>query len=393
MKQRRRHPLDVPTPVAVALADFCRRADAVTDPRSVRDALSLLDAGQDPLVLLIAGAAPGAKPLGPFAVIDIVLEGMTPQDAARRQREGRYDLVSFIEVPEAPPAPPPSPKRAPEASPEKPAAKRRRKKAEAKAALTERIAPKKRAPRGEAPVAPPPPPRESPAVSLWLKRDLPRGRGRFANVETTKARAAKLLEPQKREELEALIAQHGHRVAVQQALAAQYMGRKGEPLSLAEVETAIAKHGLRPTLEAKERELLVTAVTEAKGSFFRAAAALGMKPEELDHVALNSGAQLELARIREHHAREALAHGNVRLKLDLLERGKYLADLGVERRFREALTIELKELLDALLPGPADVKELATAAARAHGLDAEKLRRAMDRTGLSAQYAVQLSSP
>src|SRR5581483_4109014 len=82
---RKRHPLDVPTPVAVALADFCRRAGAVTDPRSVRDALSLIDATLDARVLELAAAPPQMKPLGPFAVIDM-LDGMTPQDASRRQR-------------------------------------------------------------------------------------------------------------------------------------------------------------------------------------------------------------------------------------------------------------------------------------------------------------------
>jgi hypothetical protein len=387
MKQRKRHPLDVPTPVAVALADFCRRAEAVTDPRSVRDALSLIDAAQDARVLALAGAAPEMKPLGPFAVIDI-LDGMTPQDAARRQREGRYDLVSFIEVPDSPPPPVLAPAAEPEETPAKASKPKRTRKA--KQTIAERIAPLKRAPKGSVadPPAPPPP---APKVSTWRKRELPVGRGRFTRVDAVKARAAKLLEPHKREELEALVTQTGHRVALWQALANHYTGRSGEDLALTDVEAAVAKHGLRAQLEQREREMLIAAVTDAQGSRFRAAGALGLKPDQLDHIALNCGADAELAQIREHHAREALAHGNLKQKLDMLERGKYLADLGVERRFKEVLTVELKELCDRQLPGPSDVKALVAAAARAAGLSAEKLRRAMDQTGLSAQYAAQLA--
>jgi hypothetical protein len=388
MKQRKRHPLDVPTPVAVALADFCRRAEAVTDPRSVRDALSLVDAAQDARVLAMSGAAPEMKPLGPFAVIDI-LEGMTAQDAARRQREGRYDLVSFIEVPDAPPPPlAPPPDTEPDEAPAKASKPKRTRKA--KQTMAERIAPVKRAPKS-AEAAPPAPPPESAKVSTWRKRELPVGRGRFTRVDAVKARVSKLLEPHKREELEALVTQTGHRVALWQALANHYTGRSGEDLALADVEAAVAKHNLRAQLEQREREMLIAAVTDAQGSRFRAAGALGLKPDQLDHIALNCGADTALSQIREHHAREALAHGNLKQKLEMLERGKYLADLGVERRFKEVLTGELKELCDRQLPGPADVKALVAAAARAAGLSAEKLRRAMDQTGLSAQYATQLA--
>jgi hypothetical protein len=387
MKQRKRHPLDVPTPVAVALADFCRRAEAVTDPRSVRDALSLIDAAQDGRVLELAGAAPAMKPLGPFAVID-VLEGMTPQDASRRQREGRYDLVSFIEVPDVPmPAPPPSP--ASDANEAPPRAAKTKRTRAPKQTVADRIAPVKRAPKGTVAEVPAEP--KAPPVSLWRKRELPVGRGRFTRVDSVKARASKLFEPHKREELERLVSQSEHRVALWHALENQYTGKSGDALALADVEAAVAKHGLRAALETRERELLITAVTEALGSRFRAAGALGLTPAELDHISLNCGAEAELARIREHHAREALAHGNLKLKLDLLERGKYLADLGVERRFKDALALELKELCDKQLPGPVDLKELVAAAARAAGLNAEKLRRAMDQSGLSAQYAAELA--
>jgi hypothetical protein len=48
-----------------------------------------------------------------------------------------------------------------------------------------------------------------------------------------------------KEELEALIRQHGHRVALRRALEPSYAGRGGEALSLAEVEAALVHHELR----------------------------------------------------------------------------------------------------------------------------------------------------
>jgi hypothetical protein len=42
---RKRHPDDVPTPVAVAVSDFCRRARVPAPPALVRDALAGKDAG------------------------------------------------------------------------------------------------------------------------------------------------------------------------------------------------------------------------------------------------------------------------------------------------------------------------------------------------------------
>jgi hypothetical protein len=136
----------------------------------------------------------------------------------------------------------------------------------------------------------------------------------------------------------------------------------------------------------------VAAVTETKGDVGRAAFTLGMKPDELEHVILNSGAQQDVGRIREHHAREALAHGNLRLKLDLVERSKYLADLGVEKRFRESLALELTELLDRSLSAAKDLDGLLLDASRREGLAYDKLKSAVDRTGLSAQYRRRLAS-
>jgi hypothetical protein len=227
---------------------------------------------------------------------------------------------------------------------------------------------------------------------VFKKRDLPKPRGRFTRVDLTRAKVHKLLEPQMREELEALIAQHGHRVALRRALEPLYLGKKGEPLVVADIEEALLHHDLRQTIAEREKALLVAAVTEARGDLHRASATLGMRPEELDHVALNCGASADIAKIREHHAREALAHGNLRLKLELCEKPKYLADLGVEKRFRDALARELTELLDRALGEATDLHGLVQAAARREALPYEKLKAAVDRTGLSAAYRRRLAS-
>jgi len=388
MRQRKRHPLDVPAKVAVALADFCRRAGAVVDPRTVRDALSLLEASQDERVLKLAATEPLAKPLGPFAVVEILETNASAHEVAQRQSEGAYAQVDLKDVEEqivSSPSPPPQPSPQASASEKKP----RR----PKQTLESRVAPKVR--RAGDPAPPPPAripaPRASPRYAAFKKRDLPKGRGRFTRVDVMKAKLHKLLEPHMKEELEQLIAQHGHRVALKRALDPIYFGKKGEALTVADIEGALLHHELRTLIAEREKQLVIAAVTEARGDLHRAGLTLGMRDDELDHIVLNSGALSAIEQIREHHAREALAHGNLRLKLDLIDQPKYLANLGVEKRFRDALAVELSELLDASLAKAADVDALVREAARQSGLPHEKLKAAVDRTGLSAAYRRRLA--
>lgn len=388
MRQRKRHPLDVPTPVAVALADFCRRAGATVDPRTVRDALSLLDAAEDSRVLAFCSVDPLARPLGPFAVVEILETSGSAHAVAEREKAGEFDAVPLADFAEEPKTVAAAPAPAPLPSPPAATPKKRRSKSD----LTARVAPKHR--KAGAPPTPPrpPAPRASPRYSVFQKKNLPLPRGRYTRVDLTKAKVHKLLEPHMREELEALIKQHGHRVAVKRALDPIYLGKKGEALQVSDIEEALLHHDLRTVIAESEKQLVIAAVTEARGDLGRAAATLGMRTEELDHVVLNCGAAAEIAKVREHHAREALAHGNVRLKLELLGKPKYLADLGVEKRFRDALALELTELLDKALFAAKDVDGLVHEVARREGLPYEKLKVAVDRTGLSAAYKRRLAS-
>ncbi len=393
MRQRKRHPLDVPTPVAVALADFCRRAAAPVDPRTVRDALSLLSPKQDEQVLELAGAEPRAKPLGPFAVVDMIETGATAHAAAERQLAGAFDRIELADLEDVALAPRRA-EGAVERVEEPPHAEAPpKRKRTPKTTVEERVAPKVVRRAGEPPPAPKPQPaRAPPRYSTFHKKNLPQPRGRFTRVDVIKQNSHKLLDTHMKEELERLIEQHGHRYAIRRALESSYAGKKGEPLSIAEVENALRHHELRRLIGERERTIVIAAVTETRGDLGRAAMMLGMKPDELDHVVLNAGAQQEIEKVREHHAREALAHGNIRFKLELMEKTKYLADLGVEKRFRDALALELSELLDKALDGATDVEALIREVARREALPYEKFKAAVDRTGLSAAYRRRLAS-
>ena len=93
--QRKRLPEDVPTPVAVAVADFCRRAKAPASPGLVRDALALLDDDDDTRVRQLTDAEPTAR-LGPFAVVDVILGTKTSVAAERRKVKicsGRFGIT------------------------------------------------------------------------------------------------------------------------------------------------------------------------------------------------------------------------------------------------------------------------------------------------------------
>src|SRR4051794_29475282 len=90
--QRRRQPDEVPTPVAVALSDFCRRARAQATATDVRQALSALSDEDDFRVKALTDSDPEARPLGPFAVVDMVL-GTSATLAAQRESCGYYALA------------------------------------------------------------------------------------------------------------------------------------------------------------------------------------------------------------------------------------------------------------------------------------------------------------
>ncbi len=397
--QRRRQPDDVPTPVAVAVSDFCRRAKAVASPTEVREALALLSDDEDFRVRTLTDTEPEASPLGPFAVVDM-LRGTASSLAAQRQACGYYELVQELArvreektplrpaptPPEVPSfaAPPPRPAPAGDAEADRgKAGKGARQEAES---LQERIAPRKRAVTSEFEQEQPPE-----AEPRFLKRDLPKPRGRFTQVAAPKGSYQQLLRAEGKDILESALSQNEHRFSLLKALAEQYSGAKGE-LTLVDVESALHRHELLELLTSKERQGILSAYTDHRGAAGRVGWALGLSPSELQRLVATLGLQQEVEEIRERFRREALGARHLTQRLDLLGRDKYLADLGIKKRFMDTLRKELEGLVRDELSGARDLPGLALAVARKHGAPQELVLRAIDRLGLAGTLREQLAA-
>lgn len=376
--ERKRHPEDVPTPIAVALSDYCRRAKAPASPALVRDALSLLPASEDARVRALADGEPTARPLGPFAVVDL-LSGTDVAVAAERQQAGYYDTgrrlgaapVERLPEPEAE-APLPTP------APSAPAAKKpprtRRK------TLKEKIAPVKRKAGERAAEAKPA--AALPGTAFLPRRNLPAPRGRFTTIDPSRASLESLFRPAGHGTLAALVEQVPHRVALLRALEQGYVGRRGAPLDVADVEDLLEHHGLFDAVQKKERDVVLAAVLEEKGSLGRAARAVDMKVEELELLIDALRLRREVKEIRERFVKEALAPSNLALRLELLFRTRYLEDLRIDRKFPTGLEQQLRELVDEVRDAATSVPTLVDLLSRQHALDPESLRRALEKLGL-----------
>jgi hypothetical protein len=371
---RKRQPDDVPTPVAVAVSDFCRRAGAPASPREVRGALSTVTDAEEFRIRAVTDAEPPLRPLGPYAVVDLA-RGTSVELAGLRQRSGYYDLVAEmlaqVEMPRVePPAsaaatgPLPSPSVRP-AQPEAAAPTAlptpQRRTGEVRSTVAERIAPRRRAPAPETRPAP---------------------RGRYTQVAAQRAPIDSLAEPAGRSVLEPLLLQHGHRIALTRALAQGYLGRRGGDPQPQEVEELLATHRLLDDSEAVERELVLGALSEQHGALGRVAWALGVRPVELRSMIERLGLDAEVERTRERFRREALAPAHWTTRLDLLGRRKYLEDLGLERSFDERLRSDLSKELDRTdAADPERIPHLA----RKLGVPPELLARTLARLGLVSE--------
>ncbi|MBZ4374038.1 hypothetical protein [Corallococcus sp. AS-1-6] len=405
--QRRRQPDDVPTPVAVAVSDFCRRAKAPAPAQQVREALALLTEEEDFRVRALTDGEPETSPLGPFAVVDI-LRGVTPALAAQRQECGYYDVAQELAQVREEKTPPPAP--APTTpvfalptppSEETDAKTGRRKSAKAEAAaVQERIAPKKRttdaddadtAAPAQAPQAPPD--EEAPR---FLKRELPRPRGRFTRVEAQRLSFFELTRAEGKETLEAAIEATEHRYSLLRTLEHRYNGPRGE-LTQVDMENVLRQHGIMETLEARERHNIETAYASQRGAAGRVAWALGLSPSELQRLTHALKLEEAVEALRERFRNEVLATGHLTHRLDLLGRDKYLVDLGIQKRFADALRKELERLAKDALPDATDLHSLANVVGRKHGAPAELVTRAFERLnlteGLRKQLSAQAQSP
>lgn len=388
--QRHRLPEDVPTPVAVAVSDFCRRARAPAPAAVVREALALLEEADDFRVRELTDADPPASPLGPFAVIDLV-RGTAPELAAQRQQTGYYDMVREMAEERARNAPPPVTAPVPERVVPFPAAEPKRpqrddeksgKKRKSKGpTIAEKIAPKRRA-AGEPRPAAAAPGEHVPASSFLPKRNLPAPRGRYTRIDPSRASIHTLLKPEGLDVLSALVDQVPHRYALLRTLSQGYLGRGSAELTVGDVEGLLDKHGLRERLEAKERDTVLIAVIEQKGAFGRAAHSLDIKPKELEGMLKHLRVSREANEIQERAIKDALSPRNLPARLELVFKTRYLEDLGIERKFRERLHDELAALVDEAREEAASAPALVDLLSRRHALNADALRRALDALGL-----------
>ncbi|QAT85677.1 hypothetical protein EJ065_4119 [Corallococcus coralloides] len=406
--QRRRQPDDVPTPVAVAVSDFCRRAKAPAPAQQVREALALLTEDEDFRVRALTDGEPETSPLGPFAVVDI-LRGVTPALAAQRQECGYYDVAQELALVREEKTPPPAPASTTPVfalptppSEETDAKTGRRKSAKAEAAaVQERIAPKKRNADAEdadtaAPAPAPQTPPEEEEAPRFLKRELPRPRGRFTRVEAQRLSFLELTRAEGKETLEAAIEATEHRYSLLRTLEHRYNGPRGE-MTQVDMENVLRQHGIMETLEARERHNIETAYASQRGAAGRVAWALGLSPSELQRLTHALKLEEAVEALRERFRNEVLATGHLTHRLDLLGRDKYLVDLGIQKRFADALRKELERLAKDALPDATDLHSLANVVGRKHGAPAELVTRAFERLnlteGLRKQLSAQAQSP
>jgi hypothetical protein len=248
-----------------------------------------------------------------------------------------------------------------------------------KPTLKERIAPHKRR-AGEFERTPASQPLAG--ATFLPKRKLPAPRGRFTTVDPSRASFESLFRPEGKETMQALIDQVPHRVALLRTLEQGYAAKKGDALSVGDVEDVLEAHELFELIEKKEREGVLAALIDQKGSLFRAANGFGLEVDELEKLIVALGIGDQVDEVRERFTREALAPENLSLRLDLLFRSKYLEDLGIERRFQQALGKELTSLINEVKDAATSVPTLVDLLSRQHALHAESLRRALDKLGL-----------
>lgn len=363
---RKRNADEVPTTVAVAVADFCRRAGAPAPPAEVRDALSALGPDDDFRVRALADGEPPLRPLGPYAVVD-VLAGTAPALAARRQESGYYLLARELLAREHPcehssphGAPGPGdaePRAAPPPAgrlPASPGGAEPRPRPPAATTVAERIAPKRRTaltkPADVQPAAP---------------------RGRFTQLPAEPP----ALEGLDAERLADLLAQHAHRPALLRALS----GGRTPPLTPEALDAALERSGLLERTARHERTLVLAALEEHGGALGRAAWSLGVRPPQLSAWVEELGLAEQVERLRERFRRQALAPAHWTARLDLLGKRKYLEDLGISADFERELSRDLRHALETTEGSPAE--RTGTLASRL-GVAPQSLRRSLLRLGL-----------
>jgi len=329
---------DVDAELAERVARWCAEAGRRSAAAEIRRALAPL--GWDDLLSVRALLAdpPPARPLGPFALVDIA-RGVAPELAAEREREGRYRIEeepAQAATDTAPsPAPPPPRRRA--------AARKR-----GKSVVIRRV--RDRAP-AQAAVLP----------ELPLVEELRRPEGRTV--------------------LERLLRRHGaRRATIARALAAGWRRGDGAPPCEEDLSALLDHHGLAHAFERRERDEALHALRAARG--FRPAAAerLALDVAGLDAALARLGALEQAERIRDERRSELRARATLaeRVRLLLGDEAR-LHDLGLFEEIEGDLRARLPEHVRALKLGKAP---LAEALARSLSVELPAAERIAQRFGL-----------
>jgi len=394
--ERRRRPDEVPTPVAVALSDHCRRARSPATAAEVRDALSVLSADDDFRVTLVAEAEPELSPLTPFAAVDLV-RGVEPQLVRKRQDSGYYDLVRNhlalrdekvveVQVPVLVERPAPV-----AAASSTPAPSARSKKA---LSVEERIAPKKRTARQveEAAAVPAPSPAEPQLLPFQERKlHLPRPRGRFTRVGATRAKFDTLFHTSFKPELVALLEQAQNRVQLLRVLGESHSGRRGLDLTSGNVMEAVEHHALVEALVHSERTQVLAGFAEHRGASGRVAKSLGLPVDALEEIIRGAKMDREVEEIRERFRLELLDGRNLSVRLEHAGRDKYLEDLDIKKRFVRELSSEIRRMFLETTAGRETLETATEAVARKYGTAPDLLGRAMMKLGLTGEITEWLA--
>lgn len=340
---RKRSPSEVPEDVVAAVTEACARLGGEATQDESRAALTLVDPREDFRVSLVLEQAGEGAPANPWALVDLV-SGTSAPVVQARSACGYYELLRGL-------------------------VKERE----------ERDVREERDEREHTPAAPASAPRSS----------APAPRGRFTQLPPQRRPFAELLEVPARRDVESRLAQHEHRFALRRALNDECEKTRGASISTDDVVSLFERHGLHDELVSSERRAILEKLKETKGALGRTAWALGISTSELTQLVRATGLEATLEEARDRYRREALAPANLRSRLDLLGRSKYLADLGIETRFREALRDELSDLLREA--SGAGERRTLTELARARGLPIELLSRAVDKLGLAREPATPIS--
>jgi hypothetical protein len=378
--QQYRNPEDIPTPLAIACADYCRRNQVPSTPKAVRAALALLPPDDDEKLKRLADDGALLPGCGPYALVDIV-RGASVELALERQASGFYTALRVSQKAPQRGATQVVASTVPLFDESRLKAPVKRTRAQS---ISDKIKPKKRD-RFE--------PEEIlvqakginhtlSGASFLTKRNLPLPKGRFSQVDPSKLAADTLMKTEAKDMLVALVDQSLHRDELWRTLETGYTGKRGQALVVEDVLQVLEKHGLKKTLEEKERALILGGIVEHRGAVGRLAKDRNLSEASLKNLIVALKLKREVSEATERFTREALSHGNLSVRIELLFKTAYLNDLGIELKFKDRLKLELKNVIKEIKDDVSNPKDLVALLARKQSLSPEPLLKALEKLGL-----------